>query len=126
MNSSSRMRQHINLSGFHVTLRDSASCQPACVRRVVCADPDWIALTEEKSMLKKLLVALIASAFTMGAYAQAQRAEPKGQTGTTTQPATPPSAKADSKMEPRKDGKAKKAKSAKTAKASKTSKAKND
>jgi hypothetical protein len=84
-------------------------------------------------MLKKLLVALIASAFTMGAYAQAQKAEPKGQTGTTTQPATPPSAKgdsssakADSKMEPRKDGKAKKAKSAKTAKASKTSKAKND
>ena len=84
-------------------------------------------------MLKKLLVALIASAFAMGAYAQAQKAEPKGQTGTTTQPATPPStkgdsssAKADSKMEPRKDGKVKKAKTAKTAKASKTSKAKND
>ena len=87
-------------------------------------------------MLKKLLVALIASAFALGAYAQApkdQKAEPKGQTGTITQPATPPSAKgdsssakADSKMEPRKDGKAKKAKTAKTAKASKTSKAKND
>jgi len=75
-------------------------------------------------MLKKLLVALIASAFAMGAYAQAQKAEPKGQTGTTTQPATPPSTKGDSKMEPRKDG-AKKAKKAKTAKASKT-KAKND
>ena len=83
-------------------------------------------------MLKKLLVALIASAFAMSAYAQAPKAEPKGQTGTTTQPATPPSAKgdsssarADSKMEPRKDGKVKKAKT-KTAKASKTSKAKND
>jgi hypothetical protein len=73
-------------------------------------------------MLKKLLVALIASAFAMGAYAQAQKAEPKGQTGTTTVPATPPSTKGDSKMEPKKDGKAKKAK---TAKASKT-KAKND
>src|SRR2546423_7812678 len=42
-------------------------------------------------MLKKLLVALIASAFALGAYAQAPKAEPKGQTGTTTQPATPPS-----------------------------------
>jgi hypothetical protein len=53
-------------------------------------------------MLKKLLVALIASAFAMGAYAQAQKAEPKGQTGTTTQPATPPSAKGDARVEPKK------------------------
>jgi hypothetical protein len=53
---------------------------------------------EEFSMLKKLLVALIASAFALGAYAQAQKAEPKGQTGTTTQPATP----ADGKGEARK------------------------
>jgi hypothetical protein len=70
-------------------------------------------------MQKKLLVALIASAFAMGAYAQAQKAEPKkGETGTTTQPATPPStsAKGDTKVE----GKtAKKARKAKTAKASK-------
>jgi hypothetical protein len=76
-------------------------------------------------MLKKLLVALIASAFAMGAYAQAQKAEPKGQTGTTTQPATPPStsAKGDTKVE----GKtaAKKPRKAKPAKASKT-KAKSD
>jgi hypothetical protein len=74
-------------------------------------------------MLKKLLVALIASAFAMGAYAQAQKAEPKGQSGTTTQPATPPStsAKGDTKVE----GKSTKAKKAKTAKASKT-KAKSD
>ena len=61
-------------------------------------------------MLKKLLVALIASAFAMGAYAQAQKAEPKGQTGTTTQ--------ADTKVEGKTAKKAKK-------KASKT-KAKSD
>jgi Ni/Co efflux regulator RcnB len=54
-------------------------------------------------MLKKLLVALVASAFALGAYAQAPQsgttkaepatpAEPKGKTGATTekaQPATP-------------------------------------
>lgn len=65
-------------------------------------------------MLKKLLVALIASAFALGAYAQAPKsgttkaepatpAAPKGQTGTTTEkakPATPASksAKADAKV----------------------------
>jgi uncharacterized lipoprotein NlpE involved in copper resistance len=64
-------------------------------------------------MLKKLLVALVASAFAMGVYAQAPKsgttkaepatpAAPKGQTGVTTQkaePATPASksAKADTK-----------------------------
>lgn len=31
-------------------------------------------------MLKKLLVALVASAFALGAYAQAPKDEPKGQT----------------------------------------------
>lgn len=48
-------------------------------------------------MLKKVLVALVASAFALGAYAQAEKAEPKGQTGEATQPATPPaqSAKGD-------------------------------
>ena len=40
-------------------------------------------------MSKKLLVALIACALSLGAHAQAQKAEPKGQTGTTTQAATP-------------------------------------
>jgi hypothetical protein len=68
-------------------------------------------------MLKKLLVALIASAFAMGAYAQAQKAEPKkGETGTTTQPATPPStsAKGDTKVEGKTTKKARKAKASKT------------
>jgi hypothetical protein len=46
-------------------------------------------------MLKKLVVALIASAFALGAYAQAQKAEPKGQTGTTTQAATPSEGKSE-------------------------------
>jgi hypothetical protein len=55
-------------------------------------------------MLKNLLVALIASAFTVGAYAQAQKAEPKGQSGTTTQPATPPSTKSDTSAAAKKDG----------------------
>jgi hypothetical protein len=59
-------------------------------------------------MLKKLLVALVASAFALGAYAQAPKsgttkaepatpAAPKGQTGVTTekaQPATPAKPKA--------------------------------
>ena len=71
-------------------------------------------------MLKKLLVAVIASAFAMGAYAQAQKAEPaapKGQTGTATEKATP-SAKSDAKTD-------KKAKTSKTSKTkTKTSKAK--
>ena len=51
-------------------------------------------------MLKKLLVALIASAFALGAYAQAPKsdttkaepatpAEPKGQTGVATEKAKP-------------------------------------
>jgi hypothetical protein len=52
-----------------------------------------------ETMLKKLLVAIVASAFALGAYAQAQKAEPKGQTGATTQPATPPSAKGDTKSD---------------------------
>lgn len=72
-------------------------------------------------MLKKLLVALVASAFAMGAYAQAQKAEPKGQTGTTTVPATPPEKSAKGEV------KAKKAKTAKAkTKSTKTSKAKSD
>ena len=76
-------------------------------------------------MLKKLLVALIASAFAMGAYAQAQKAEPKGQTGTTTQPATPPStsakgdAKAGAKADVKVDGEKKAKKSKVVAKSSK-------
>jgi hypothetical protein len=69
-------------------------------------------------MLKKLLVAIIASTFALGAYAQAQKAEPKGQTGEATQPATPPakSAKDDAKKTKAKTSKAKTSK-AKTAKA---------
>lgn len=56
-------------------------------------------------MVKKLLVALIASAFALGAYAQAQKAEPKGQTGMTTEPATP--AKTEKKAKVAKKSKAK-------------------
>lgn len=40
-------------------------------------------------MLKKVLVTLIASAFTVTAFAQAQPAQPKGQTGAETQKAEP-------------------------------------
>ena len=45
-------------------------------------------------MLKKLLVALVTSAFALSVYAQAPKsdttkAEPKGQTGTTTEKAEP-------------------------------------
>jgi len=40
-------------------------------------------------MLKKVLVTLIVSAFTLTAFAQAQPAQPKGQTGTETQKAEP-------------------------------------
>lgn len=45
-------------------------------------------------MLKKLLVALVASAFTLSVFAQApksgtEKAEPKGQTGVTTEKAKP-------------------------------------
>jgi hypothetical protein len=38
-------------------------------------------------MLKKVLVTLIASGFAVTAFAQAQPAQPKGQTGTETQKA---------------------------------------
>jgi Ni/Co efflux regulator RcnB len=74
-------------------------------------------------MLKKLVVALIASAFAMGAYAQAQKAEPKGQTGATTQPATPPSTSAKGDVKPEGATKAKRAKSTKSAKPAKSAKA---
>ena len=57
-------------------------------------------------MLKKLLVALVASAFALGSYAQAPKAEPK----------------ADTKTEAKKDGQKKPAKS--TKKSSKSTKAK--
>lgn len=60
-------------------------------------------------MLKNVLVALTASAFAMGAYAQAQKAEPKGQTGAATQAATP----ADGKGEAKRKAKPSKTKSAK-------------
>ena len=65
-------------------------------------------------MLKKLLAALVASAFALSVFAQApksgtEKAEPKGQTGTTTQKAEP--------------GKGSEAKPAKTA-TTKTKKAK--
>jgi hypothetical protein len=90
-------------------------------------------------MLKKLFAALVASAFAMGAYAQAPKSDTSKAATTTTQPAAAPStatkgdvkvdtqaAKADAKGEVKVDGdkKAKKAK-AKTAKA-KTAKAKSD
>lgn len=73
-------------------------------------------------MLKKLLVTLVASAFALTAFAQAQKAEPaapKGQTGVATQkaePATPAkSDKTSAKTE--KKAKAKKAKAKAKAKA---------
>src|SRR5262245_32469531 len=56
------------------------------------------------SMLKKLLVALVASAFALGAYAQAPKAEPKAEP------------KADTKTEAKKDGQKKAAKSTKKSK----------
>ena len=76
-------------------------------------------------MLKKLLVTLIASAFTLTAFAQAQKADPaapKGKTGVETQkadPATPakgdkPAKKTKAKTEGKTDGKAKTEKKAKT------------
>ncbi len=40
-------------------------------------------------MLKRVLAMLIASAFAASVFAQAQPAEPKGQTGTETQKAAP-------------------------------------
>lgn len=53
-------------------------------------------------MLRKLLVALIASAFALSVYAQAPKsgttkAEPKGQTGTTTEKAEPGKGKSKTK-----------------------------
>jgi hypothetical protein len=80
-------------------------------------------------MLKKLLVALITSAFALSVYAQAPKsdttkAEPKGQTGTTTEKAEPgkgkskPKAKAKAKSEATGEAKSgeKKAKKAKAKK----------
>ena len=62
-------------------------------------------------MLKKLLVALVASAFALGAYAQAPKAaEPK----------------ADTKTEARKDGDKKPAKKAKSTKSTKATKKTSD
>jgi hypothetical protein len=65
-------------------------------------------------MLKKLLVALVASAFALSVFAQAPKsgttkAEPKGQTGVTTEKAEP--GKGTAKADP------KAAKKTKTAKA---------
>ncbi len=40
-------------------------------------------------MLKRVLATLVASAFAASVFAQAQPAEPKGQTGTETQKAEP-------------------------------------
>jgi hypothetical protein len=53
-------------------------------------------------MLKKLLVALITGAFALSVYAQAPKsgttkAEPKGQTGTTTEKAEPGKGKSKAK-----------------------------
>jgi hypothetical protein len=79
------------------------------------ADPNRININTGDSMLKKLLVALIASAFAMGVYAQAPKsgttkAEPKGQTGVTTEKAEPGkgAAKADPKAAKKAKTKAKK------------------
>jgi hypothetical protein len=44
---------------------------------------------QENLMLKKVLATLIASAFAATVFAQAQPAQPKGQTGTETQKAEP-------------------------------------
>lgn len=65
-------------------------------------------------MLNKLIVAIIASAFALGVYAQAPKsgttkaepatpAAPKGQTGTATQKATPatPAEKKDKQARPK-------------------------
>ena len=51
-------------------------------------------------MLKKLLVGLVASAFALSVFAQApksgtEKAEPKGQTGVTTEKAEPGKGKSD-------------------------------
>lgn len=64
-------------------------------------------------MLKKLLVALITSAFALSVYAQAPKsgttkAEPKGQTGTTTEKAEPGKGKSKAKSDKAKKAKAKK------------------
>lgn len=61
-------------------------------------------------MLKKVLVMLVASAFAATAFAQAQPAEPKGQTGTDTQkaqPATPAKKQAKAQKKVHKPTKAK-------------------
>lgn len=61
-------------------------------------------------MLKKVLVTLVASAFTTVAFAQAQPAEPKGQTGSETQkaqPATPAKKQAKAQKKAHKPTKAK-------------------
>jgi hypothetical protein len=77
-------------------------------------DPSRIAFNpEEKHMLKKLLVALIASAFALGAYAQAPKSDD------TKAPATKGEAKAETKAETKTDDEKKKAKKAKKAKAKK-------
>ena len=81
-------------------------------------------------MLKKLLVTLIASAFTLTAFAQAQRAEPaqpKGKTGVETQKATPATpAKGDKPAKKTKAKTDKKAKSDDKAKTDAKAKAKSD
>jgi len=61
-------------------------------------------------MLKKLLIALVASAFAIGVYAQAPKsgttkAEPKGQTGVATKKAVPGKGKSDTKGEKKAKGK---------------------
>ena len=62
-------------------------------------------------MLKKVLVTLVASAFTVTAFAQAQPAEPKGQTGSDTQKAQPAApAKKQAKAQKKKAHKPAKAK----------------
>lgn len=66
-------------------------------------------------MLKKLLVALITGAFALSVYAQAPKsgttkAEPKGQTGTTTEKAEPGKGKSD--KAPKKTAKSQKDKAA--------------
>jgi hypothetical protein len=63
-------------------------------------------------MLKKLLAALVASAFALSVFAQApksgtEKAEPKGQTGVTTEKAEPGKGKSDAAKKTKAKSKAK-------------------
>ena len=81
-------------------------------------------------MLKKLLAALVASAFALSVFAQApksgtEKAEPKGQTGVTTEKAEPGKGKSEAAKKTKAKAKAK-AKTEDATKAPKKKSAKKD